>query len=107
MYATTEEYKSKVYQTNHLLKVYLDGVEIAGKYILGYESSHVLFSNDEFVLGSVSSQAVDLKLFKSVVPDIVKNVYIESGIAGEIIPIGYFNVDDKEEDKDTITYKLL
>ena len=107
MYATTAEYKSKIYQVKHLLKVYLDGVEVDGKYILGYESSHVLFSNDEFTLGSVSSQAIDLKLFKSAVPNTVKNVYIESGIAGEIIPIGHFNVDDKEEEKDTITYKLL
>ena len=107
MYATTEQYKSKVYQVKHLLKVYLDGVEVDGKYILGYDSSHILFNNDEFTLGSVSSQAIDLKLFKSVVPSTVKSVYIESGIAGETIPIGYFNVDDKEEEKDTITYKLL
>lgn len=107
MYATTEQYKSKVYQVKHLLKVYLDGVEVDGKYILGYDSSHILFNNDEFTLGSVSSQAIDLKLFKTAVPNTVKSVYIESGIAGETIPIGYFNVDDKEEEKDTITYKLL
>ena len=70
--------------------------------------SQTLFSNDEFTLGSVTAQAVDLKLHKSVVPDTINKVYIESGITDEIVPIGHFNIDDISRDDDyTVTLKLL
>lgn len=110
MYQTSDNYKSKIYEasTRHLLKVYINDTEIDGKYILDCKISHTLFNNDEFTLGSVSSQGIDLKLHKSVVPNTIESIYIVSGITGEEIPIGYFNVDDvSNEDDYTVTFKLL
>lgn len=110
MYNTSDEYKSKIYQssTRHLLKVYINDIEIDKKYILDYKMSWQLFSDDEFTLGSVTSQAIDLKLYKTVVPEKINKIYIESGIDSELVPIGYFNVDDISKDDDYIvTLKLL
>lgn len=110
MYQTSENYKSKIYNasTRHLLKIYINDIEIDKKYILDCKPSQQLFSNDEFKLGSITAQAVELKLYRSVVPNTINKVYIESGITGEIIPIGYFNVDDISKDDDYIvTLKLI
>ncbi|MCI9087549.1 MAG: hypothetical protein HFJ32_03210 [Clostridia bacterium] len=110
MYKTSDEYKSLVYRpsTRHLLKVYINDVEINEKYILDCKLLQPLFSNDEFTLGTVTSQFVELKLYKQVVPDKVNKVYIESGIADEAIPIGYFNVEEiSKEDDYTVKLKLL
>lgn len=110
MYQTSDNYKQKIYEasTKHLLKVYINNTEIESKYILGCKFSHTLFSNNEFELGAVTSQAVELKLYKSVVPYKISSIYIESGITGEPVPIGYFNVDDvSEENEYTATLKLL
>ena len=107
MYQTSDNYKAKIYEpsTRHLLKIYINDIEIEEKYILDFKLSHQLFSNNEFALGSVTAQSIELKLYKTVVPD---KIYIESGIAGEIVPIGYFNVDDISKDDDfTVTLKLL
>ena len=110
MYKTSDKYKSLVYQasTKHLLKVYINDVEVDKKYILDCKLSQPLFSNDEFTLGTVTSQSVELKLYKQAGPDKVNKVYIESGIADEIIPIGYFNVEEiSKEDDYTVKLKLL
>ncbi len=110
MYETTENYKSKIYEasTRHLLKVYINDVEIDKKYILDINPSQPLFDNDEFKFGSISSQSIELKLYKNAVPDVINKIYIESGINEEVVPIGYFNVDDISKDDDyTVTLKLL
>lgn len=110
MYQTSDNYKSKIYEasTRHILKIYINDTEIDGKYILDCKPSHSLFSNDEFTLGSVSSQGIELKLHKSVVPETIESVYIVSGITGEEVPIGYFNIDDVSNDDDyTVTFTLL
>lgn len=110
MYQTSDNYKSKKYDASirHLLKIYINDTEIDKKCILDCKPSQTLFSNNEFALGSVTSQAIDLKLHKAVVPNTINRIYIESGIAGETIPVGYFNVDDISKDDDyTVTLKLL
>lgn len=110
MYQTSNNYKLKVYDpsTRHLLKIYINDIEIDKKYILDCKLSKPLFSNDEFTLGSVTSQGVELKLYKTVVPEIIDKIYIESGIIGEIVPIGFFNVDEiGKEDDYTVNLKLL
>ena len=95
MYKTTDNYKT-------------DDVEIDKKYILDCKPSQRLFPDDEFSLGSVTSQAIELKLYKTAVPEIISKVYIISGITEEEVPIGYFNVDDISKDDDyTVTLKLL
>lgn len=110
MYQTSNNYKANIYKpsTRHVLKIYINGIEIDTKYVLACKLSQTLFTNDEFTLGSVTSQAAELKLYKSVVPETIHTVYVESGIAGEIIPIGYFNVDEIAKDDDyTVNLKLL
>ena len=110
MYQTSENYKLKIYQpsTKHLLKIYINDIEIDKKYILDYKSSQQLFSNDEFTLGSVTSQSVEIKLYKNAVPETINKIYIESGITDEVVPIGYFNVEEISKDDDyTINLKLL
>lgn len=109
MYATSEEYKNKVYNASerHTLRVYINDVDIDSKCILECKSSLILFSNDSFSLGSVASMEVNLKLYKSGIPESIEKIYITSGIKDEEIPIGYFNVDSVSEDDFTITLKLL
>lgn len=110
MYPTSDNYKSKIYEasTRHLLKIFINDIEVDKQNILDFKLSQTLFSNNEFCLGSVTSRAVELKLYKTAVPDIINKIYIESGIAGEIIPIGYFNVDEiSKEDDYTVSLKLL
>lgn len=93
MYNTTDSYKSKIYNVNHFLKVYINDAEIESKYILDCRPSSTLFTNGEIELGSTPSQTVELKLYKSVVPATINKVEIKSGITGEIVPIGVYNVD--------------
>lgn len=110
MYKTSDNYKLKVYEpsTRHKLKVFINDIEIDRKYILDCKLSQTLFGNDEFNLGSVTAQAVELKLYKTVIPETINQVYIESGVTGETIPIGYFNVDDISTNDDyTVTLNLL
>lgn len=108
MYDTSDDYKTKIYNTIHSLKVYINDIEVDSKYILDCKPSKPLFTNNEFELGSVISQVVELKLYKTVVPDIINKVEIKSGISGEIIPIGVFNIEDISKDDDyTVSLKLL
>lgn len=110
MYQTSENYKSKIYEPSarHLLNIYINNVAIDKKYVLDCKISQQLLSNEEFALGSVTAQTVELKLYKTAVPNKINNIYIESGIDEEIIPIGYFNVDSISKDDDyTITLKLI
>lgn len=107
MYNTTDSYKSKIYNVNHFLKVYINDAEIESKYILDCRPSSTLFTNGEIELGSTPSQTVELKLYKSVVPATINKVEIKSGITGEIVPIGIYNVDKASTSDDyTVTLSL-
>ncbi len=107
MYSTSNNYKSKVYNVTHLLKVYINDEEINSKYVLDCKPSRKAFSSDEFALGCVEAQSIELKLYKSVVPITINKIEIKSGITGEIVPIGIFNVDEISKDDDyTVTLKL-
>lgn len=107
MYNTTDSYKSKIYNVNHFLKVYINDAEIESKYILDCRPSSTLFTNGEIELGSTPSQTVELKLYKSVIPDTINKVEIKSGITGEIVPIGIYNVDKAPTSDDyTVTLSL-
>lgn len=93
MYNTTDDYKSKIYDTVHFLKVYINDVEIESRYIGDCKPSSTLFTNGEIELGSTPSQTVELQLYKTAVPDSITKIEIKSGITGEIVPIGVYNVD--------------
>lgn len=93
MYNTTDSYKSKIYNVNHFLKVYINDAEIESRYIGDCKPSSTLFTNGEIELGSTPSQTVELQLYKTAVPDSITKIEIKSGITGEIVPIGIYNVD--------------
>ena len=108
MYQTSDNYKSKIYNTPHTLKVLINDIEINSKHILDCKPSQLLFPSDEFALGSAAAQEIDLKLYKTAVPESINKVEIKSGIISETLPIGIFNVDDISKDDDyTITLKLI
>lgn len=107
MYNTTDYYKSIIYNINHHLKVYINDTEIESKYILDCKPTNTLFTNGEIELGSTPSQTIELKLYKSVVPAIINKIEIKSGITGEIVPIGVYNVDKAPTSDDyTVTLSL-
>lgn len=107
MYDTSDSYRSKVYNVPHLLKIYINDTEIDSKYVLDCKPSKKAFSSDEFVLGCVEAQSIELKLYKSAVPSIINRIEVKSGITGEIVPIGIFNLDEISKDDDyTVTLKL-
>lgn len=110
MYQTSDEYKKLVYSdsTRHLLNIYIDGNKVNPDHILDFKISHTLFSNDEFELGSVTAKSVEIKIYKNSLPNTYNNIYVETGINDEIVPIGYFILDSIDKDDDnTITIKAV
>lgn len=110
MYPTTDKYKQTVYQEDiqHLLNIYINNKEIKIDYdtILEFNLSTSLFS-EELTLGSMPAKTIELKLYKQNLNNSIKNIYIETGVNDQIVPIGYFIVDSIEEDEDIIKIKAI
>ena len=110
MYQTSNQYKQLVYadSTKHLLNIYIEEEQVNPNHILDFKVSHTLFSNDEFTLGSVTAKSIEMILYKDSLPNTYNNIYVETGINNEIVPIGYFVLDSIEKnDDDTITIKAI
>ena len=110
MYQTSDKYKQLVLadNTQHLLKIYIDGNEVNPNHIFDFKVSHTLFSNDEFSLGSVTAKTIEFRIYKGSLPETYTNFYVETGIGDEIVPIGYFILDSiGKEDDDTITITAI
>lgn len=111
MYQTSEEYKKLVYadSTQHLLNIYIEGNKVDPNHIFDFKVKHQLFSNDEFELGGVTAKSIEFKIYVDSLPKNYNNFYIETGINDEIVPIGYFILDDIErsEDNKIITIKAI
>jgi hypothetical protein len=110
MYSTSSNYKEKILQDNikHVLRIYIDGNKVEDRYILEFKLSNVLLENDEFCLGSTPAKTVTLKIHKNALPKSYSRFYIESGIADEIVPVGYFNVDEiSKDDNYTVSLTLI
>lgn len=110
MYQTSDNYKNKILtdSTRQLLHVYIDNNKIEDRYILECKITYKLLDSDEFCFGSTQARTLNLKIHKNALPNTYKKFYIESGIVGEIIPIGYFNVDEISKDDDyTVTLTLI
>lgn len=95
MYQTSNNYKEKILNVKHLLKVYINGTEIQD--IKSCKSSQILFTGEEFTFGSTIAQEIELEIKSSLIPKTIETVYIESGIQGETIPVGYFRLEDPVE----------
>lgn len=110
MYQTSDNYKEQVLAdgTQHLLRIYIDENKIEDKYILEFSMSAVLTESDEFCFGSTPAITASLKIHKDALPDTYERFYIETGITDEVIPIGYFNVDEISKDDDfTVSFTLI
>ena len=110
MYQTSQEYKDLVYadSTKHLLNIYIDGNEVSQSHILNFKMSHSLFSNNEFSLGGVESRSIEFQIYKDSLPETYSNIYVETGIEDEIVPIGYFILDSiSKDDEYTVTVKAI
>lgn len=110
MYQISDKYKQLVYadSTRHLLNIFIEEKLVNPDHILDFKVSHMLFSDDEFKLGSVTAKTIEMRIYKASLPDTYNNFYIETGINDEIVPIGHFILDsiDKNDD-DTITIKAI
>ncbi|MCI8346241.1 MAG: hypothetical protein HFJ42_10005 [Clostridia bacterium] len=110
MYQTSEQYKQLVYadSTTHLLNIYIEGEKVNPDHIFNFKVSHTLLANDEFTLGSVTAKSIEMRIYKSSLPNQYHNFYIETGIENEIVPIGHFILDSiNKNDDDTITIKAI
>lgn len=109
MYQTNDNYKQLVYadSTQHLLNIYIAGNKVNENHIFDFRISNELFQ-EEFCFGSVAAKTVEMKIYKDSLPQVYNNFYIESGINGEIVPIGYFNLEEiQKNDDNTITIKAI
>lgn len=110
MYSTSTNYKNKILadSTRQILKIYIDNQKIEDKYVLDCKINYTLFSNDEFSFGSTPAKTVTLKLYKNALPETYNRFFIETGISEEVIPVGYFNIDQISKDDDyTISLTLI
>lgn len=109
-YNTSKNYKDKIYAdgVQHELKIYIDDVKVNDSYILGIDFKYELFEKKVVSLGGTPKLEATLKLYKTALPETYNIFYIESGIRnGEIVPVGYFEVDSvNDEDDKTVTVKL-
>ena len=109
MYNVSQNFKNKAYldSTKHLLKVYIDGQEIEGKYIYYFAVEFDLF-DDKFCFGATPSAQIELKIDKKGLPSTYSEIYVETGIDNEIIPIGTYRLEEiKKTDNYTVTIKGL
>lgn len=80
MYKTSKYWKNAIYKNViSVLNVYIDDVLINPDYILDLKPEHTLFDG-ELTLGTITSQSVDLQLYKDKVSNNVKKIRIEYGI---------------------------
>lgn len=109
MWKTSEKYKKLVYADGikHELNIYIDGIKIDDRYVFDFEFNSDLLSDNIVTLGGTPQQEATLTIHKNIMPTNYNTFYIESGICnGEIVPIGYFNVDGISEDDSIVTIKL-
>ncbi|MGN1270627.1 MAG: hypothetical protein ACI4UX_01350 [Clostridia bacterium] len=102
MYNTSQDYKDKVLKdsTQHELKIFIDGNEIEANHIIDFRQRIELFNNDEFCLGCTPEIDIEFEIDKRDLPDDYNEVYIETGVDDEIVPIGYFTIQKPIEDND-------
>lgn len=114
MWETSNKYKELIYDENSkcLLNVYIEDNPIEDDNdILDLRISHNLFGSDKVTLGTTPSKSIELQISKKALPEKYENFYIETGLnidgEDEIVPIGYFTLDEIEKDDDFITLKLV
>lgn len=113
----SDTYQNIIYNsdTSHTLLIYLDGVEIDRKYLKSLSFKDECFSEDKFILGSVTYAEIKMVIGKEAIRDITSAncFYLEEVVKNDSesfhIPIGYFYVvPDKVDTTNeyTITFTL-
>ena len=107
MYNTSQNYKDKILNdsTQHELNIYIDGNKIEENHIIDFKITLELFNNDEFCLGSTPELDVEFEIDKRDLPNNYNEVYIESGLEDEIVPIGQFTIQSVEDDEFKVKIK--
>ena len=92
MYNTSANYKNKILadSTKHVLKIYIDNQLINPNHIFDFSASLNLINNSELCLGCAPILSIEFKIHLESLPQSYSEVYVETGISGEIIPLGTF-----------------
>lgn len=100
MYNTSQNYKNKILNdsTQHELNIYIDNNKIEPNHIIDFKSTLELFNNNEFCLGCTPEIDIEFEIDKRDLPEVYNEVYVETGIDGEVVPIGYFTIQKPIED---------
>ncbi len=101
MYNTSQNYKDKILNdsTQHELNIYIDGKQVEPNHIGDFKTTLELFNNNEICLGSTPEIDIEFEIDKRDLPDNYNEVYIESGLEDEIIPVGKFTIQSVEDDE--------
>lgn len=108
MYNTSQDYKDLIYsRSNCLLNVYIDGNLIGDDDIYNFKVCHILFDEGRVKLGSVTSKMIELEINREALPETYSNIYVETGLTingeDEIIPIGYFTLEEIQKDDNVVS----
>ena len=107
MYNTSQNYKDKILKdsTQHELNIYIDGKQVEPNHIGDFKTTLELFNNNEICLGSTPEIDIEFEIDKRDLPDNYNEVYIESGLEDEIIPVGKFTIQSVEDDEFKVKIK--
>lgn len=107
MYNTSQDYKNKILKdsTQHELNIYVDGKQVEPNHIRDFKKILELFNNDEICLGSTPEIDIEFEIDKRDLPDNFNEVYIESGLEDEIIPVGKFTIQEVKDDEFKVKIK--
>lgn len=100
MYNTSESYKERILQPSTVqeLNIYIDGNKVEANHISDFKQILELFSNNELCLGCTPEIDIEFEIDRRDLPKNYSEVYIESGLEDEIIPMGYFTIKKPIED---------
>lgn len=107
MYNTSQNYKDKILKdsTQHELNIYIDEKQVEPNHIGDFKTTLELFNNNEICLGSTPEIDIEFEIDKRDLPDNYNEVYIESGLEDEIIPVGKFTIQSVEDDEFKVKIK--
>lgn len=92
MYPTSEDYKERILNEKQALDIYVDG-ELLDERINSFKVHLNLFTNNEFCLGCTPQVEITFEVYKQALQNSnIKEIYVETGLEDEKIPLGYFNV---------------
>lgn len=107
MYNTSKNYKDKILQASTIqeLNIAIDGNNVEPNHIINFKQKIELFNNKEFCLGCTPEIDIEFEIDKKDLPANYNEVYIESGLENEIIPMGKFIIQKPIED-DEVKIKI-